>query len=101
MNSSDLFICSSRSEGFSTVVTEAVILGLPVISTECAGIYELFGEEKCGIIVKNDEKSLFNAIYDTLSHPYLLEVYRKASMKRGKEFSLENSIAKIEELLDV
>lgn len=101
MNSSDLFVCSSRSEGFSTVVTEAIILGLPVISTECAGIYELFGEEKCGIIVKNDENSLFNAIYDTLSHPYLLEVYRKASMKRGKEFSLENSIAKIEELLDV
>lgn len=101
MNSSDLFICSSRSEGFSTVVTEAIILGLPVISTECAGIYEAFGKFKCGVIAKNDEESLFKAIYSTLCHPNLLKSYRQASLKRGKEFSLENSIAEIEELLDV
>ena len=33
LKTSDAFVCSSRSEGFSTVVTEALILGKPVITT--------------------------------------------------------------------
>lgn len=37
----DLFVCSSRAEGYSTVITEALILGLPIITTRCAGMQEL------------------------------------------------------------
>lgn len=33
----DYFISSSRSEGFSLVIAEAMILGLPVLSTYCSG----------------------------------------------------------------
>lgn len=40
----DLFVCSSRAEGYSTVITEALILGLPIITTRCAGMQELLGE---------------------------------------------------------
>ena len=40
----DLYICSSRREGFSTAVTEALILGIPVVSTDCSGARELLGQ---------------------------------------------------------
>ena len=34
----DMYICSSRREGFSTAVTgKALILGLPTVSTNCSG----------------------------------------------------------------
>ena len=48
----DLFVCSSKREGFSTAVTEALVLGIPVVSTNCSGTYELLG--KNGLkLVKN------------------------------------------------
>lgn len=43
VRSCDLYVCSSRREGFSTAVTESLIVGTPVISTECSGAIELLG----------------------------------------------------------
>ena len=40
----DLYVCSSRREGFSTAVTEALIVGTPVVSTNCSGAKELLGD---------------------------------------------------------
>ena len=31
----DLFVCSSLREGFSTAVTESLVVGTPVVSTLC------------------------------------------------------------------
>ena len=44
IKASDLFVCSSYKEGFSTAVTEALILGVPVVSTEVSGAKELLGD---------------------------------------------------------
>ena len=38
---SDLFVCSSYTEGFSSVVVESIILGVPVVTTNCAGMKEI------------------------------------------------------------
>ena len=58
----DLFVCSSYSEGFSTAVTEALILGIPVVTTYVSGMTELLGDNEYGIITSNDEISLYEAI---------------------------------------
>ena len=34
----DLYVCSSHSEGFSTSVTESLIVGTPVVATLCSGM---------------------------------------------------------------
>lgn len=96
MKQSDLLVCSSRSEGFSTVVTEGVVLGLPIVSTECAGIRELFGNEECGMIVDNNEEALFNALSHIFAHPENLYKFRESSKKRGEFFSLERVMHEIE-----
>lgn len=100
MKESDLFVCSSRSEGFSTVVSEAIVLGLPVVSTDCAGVRELFGDYDCGKITENEEDALYQALFETLSHPGRLKEYAAESEKRGEHFSLEKTMKEIEELLD-
>lgn len=41
MKQCDLFVCSSISEGYSLVIAEAMVLGLPVLSTYCSGPDEL------------------------------------------------------------
>lgn len=85
----DLFVCSSREEGFSTVVTESLILGVPVITTACAGMKEIFGEFKCGKIVDNSEVALLEELYSILCSPEKLKIYKKEAELRGKQFRIE------------
>ena len=96
----DALICSSYAEGYSTSVTEAVILGKPVITTECSGMREIFGDKECGIICENSEEGLFNAIKSILDNPEKLEEYARNSAERAKDFSIEKRIAELEEYLE-
>ena len=100
VKASDLFVCSSRSEGYSTAVTEALILGLPVITTLCSGMKELLGDGEYGVIVDNDDASLLDGLRRLLSDETMINNYRKKSEIRGKDFSLERQMRRIEGLLE-
>lgn len=98
----DLFVCSSRQEGFSTAVTEALVVGIPVISTNCSGAYELLGNNnEYGIVTQNDEESLFEAVYELLMNNRKLKDYRTRAQKRGEDFSKEKRVEAVEEMLSV
>ena len=99
MKQCDLFVCSSRSEGYSTAVTEALILGLPVITTNCSGMNELLNGGEYGIITDNSEESLFTALKELLTSPDKLSSYKHKAEERGEYFKLDNQIRKIEEFL--
>ena len=101
MSKADLFVCSSLSEGLSTAVTEAMIVGLPVVITDVSGMQELLGEHgEYGIISDNDEAALGDAIKMVLASEELQKKYKMLAAERGKEFSKENVITQIEELLE-
>lgn len=96
----DLYVCSSRREGFSTAVTEALIVGTPVVSTNCSGAYELLGENnEYGIVTENDENALYEGIKKMLTTPDLLEAYAAKAKERGKAFSTEKTVKAVEEML--
>lgn len=60
---SDLYVCTSHKEGYSTTVLESVVLGVPVVTTNCSGMIDILDNGKCGIIVNDNNKELFNAVY--------------------------------------
>ena len=62
VRASDLYISSSRAEGFGLTLVEAMLLGVPVISTSCSGSDEVLGFGKYGVVVENADESLYNAI---------------------------------------
>ena len=96
----DLYVCSSRSEGFSTAVTESLIVGTPVVSTNCSGAYELLGEnDEYGIVTENDENSLYLGVKKMLTEKDLLDFYTKQAQIRGKAFSTENTTKAVENML--
>ena len=95
----DLFVCSSRSEGYSTVIAEALILGIPVITTECAGMKELLDNGKYGIITENSEEKLYYGLKKLLEDKNQISEYKKLAETRGKYFSLENLMKPINVLL--
>lgn len=98
---SDLYVCSSISEGFSTAVTEALILGVPVVSALCGGSYELLGEnEEYGIVTENSEQGIYEGMLKMLSSPDTLLYYKQKAQERGKLFSKENTVKAVEDMFD-
>ena len=97
----DLYVCSSRREGFSTAVTEALIVGTPVVSTDCSGARELLGEhDEYGIVVENSAEGVYKGMKRMLSDPALLAHYREKAKERGSFFSREKTVRAVEEMLD-
>lgn len=100
MKQADLFICSSRAEGFSTVATEATILGIPIITTDCSGMNELLGHSKYGLITENDEASLYNGFKKIITDKGLYNYYKEACVKRSNDFKLFRTIRMLEEIIN-
>lgn len=101
VSKADLFVCSSHKEGFSTAVTEALVLGVPVVSTEVSGAKELLGNNnEFGIVTDNNENALYDGVYKMLSKKDLLEHYKAQAIIRGKEFSTEKTTRAVEEMLE-
>ena len=97
----DLYVCSSYSEGFSTSVTESLIVGTPVVTTLCSGMQELLGENnEYGIVTENNEDALYEGIKKMLTEPGMLEYYAKRAKERGKSFSTEKTVKAVEKMFD-
>lgn len=97
----DLYVCSSRREGFSTAVTESLIVGTPVVSTDCSGARELLGENnEYGIVVENSEDGIYKGMKKMLSEPETLAYYKEKAAERGHYFSKEKTVKAVEDMLD-
>ncbi|CUQ34437.1 Probable poly(glycerol-phosphate) alpha-glucosyltransferase [Turicibacter sanguinis] len=101
MKGADLFVCSSRAEGYSLVVAESLILGVPVISTRCAGPCELLGDGKYGLIIDNNEESLYEGLKQMIMDKELYEHYKKQCLERSGDFKLSKTMHKLEAILAV
>lgn len=98
LNLSDVFVCSSRAEGFSTVASEAVVLGKPIVTVECSGMKELLGENnEYGLVVNNNEEDLLDGI-KIIFNSNIQEYYKEKSYERGKIFEYNTAIKNIEKL---
>lgn len=98
---SDIFVCSSYSEGFSTAATEALILGVPVCTVEVSGMREMLGDNnEYGIITDNDEEALYQGIKRLLDNPDLLSHYKKMAIIRGKYFDTKQTVTAVEEMFE-
>ena len=96
----DLFVCASYAEGFSTATTEALIVGTPVCTVEVSGMREMLGNNEYGIITDNKDEALYDAIERLLSDPKLLKQYKEKAIERGKMFSTEITVRKVEDFFE-
>lgn len=92
----DIYICSSYNEGFSNAVAEAVILGVPVLTTDCSGMKEILGNGAGGIIVENSNEGLYCGIKQILDNPTVINTYKETIKKCQKFFDTENGIKQTE-----
>lgn len=96
VKNADLFVCSSLYEGFSTAVTESLIVGTPVVTTLCSGMKELLGDNEFGLITDNDEQALLKGILKLLNDRQLLLHYKRKAIERGLMFDTQKTTAAVE-----
>lgn len=100
LSAADLYVCSSLAEGFNTAITEALVLGKPVVSTECSGVREQLGNNnEWGICCENSEDGLYEGIKMMLSGVNLKRYTLQAKI-RGAQFSLDASMKEIYKLIE-
>ena len=93
---SDLYICSSYAEGYSTACTEAVMLGVPVLSTEVPGAQEIVEDAGAGLVVENHDDALYEGLKKILDDETVL-----ASWHRSIDREKFSSSGRIQRLVDI
>ena len=93
----DLLACSSIYEGYSTFMTEGVILGKPIVTTDVSGMRELLGDSEYGLIVENDDEEFCLGLKRMLTDDALRERYAARAKERSADFSAEILTRKTED----
>ena len=94
LSKSDLFICSSRYEGFSNSIIESLFLGIPVVATDCpSGVREILSDGENGWLsaFNNSDRvqNLATTIIKALNHKNLLKIKSQKvdhNFKFGKKY---------------
>lgn len=100
MLAADWVVCSSRSEGHSSVISESLILGVPVVSTLCSGVREQLGDGEFGVVTDNDGPELCRALEDILKGKVDSREFRERARRGGARFDLEGQMNALEKLLE-
>lgn len=96
----DCLLSSSKFEAFSTVACEAMILGIPVVTTDCAGMAEILGEDSAGIITPNSVDGLYFAMRSLLNKPESLLTIKTKAIGRRDFFNRKRSVGAITSMID-
>ena len=71
LSAADLFVLSTRNEGWANVFLEAMACGLPVVTTDVGGNREVIARDDLGTIVPfDDQTALLRALRDALNKPW-------------------------------
>ena len=100
IKNADLYVCASYTEGFSMVMMEAVILGVPMLSTNVSGASEMLGDGKYGMIVENSEDGLYKGLKELILDRKLYAHYKMKAEERKDYLSEEVIMDKLEQIIN-
>lgn len=92
MNTADVFVLPSLSEGFPLVIPEAMMCGVPVVATDVGGVSEAIMDKVTGLLVKpNDINSLYGAISAYLTDSQLTRHIAENAMRYAANFTWQDN----------
>lgn len=85
----DLYVQTSRAEGFCTTISEAVILGKPIVSTRVGGIEEQLDGNRGGIITGHTAQEIAEGIIKLIENKDMLNELKKYNMTKKMDYRKE------------
>ncbi len=95
----DVFVLSSRFEGFPLALVEALAAGVPCIATPVGGVGEMVGENGALIVPPESEDALVDAMKTMLS-PEVRAAFAARGPKLAERFSIDRTAEKFAALYD-
>lgn len=87
---SNLYICCSHYEGYSTTTNEALYLNVPIITTNCSGMKDILENGKYGLIVNDDDDELYAGIYKMIIDDSLRDKIKKEQLLKICKMKKDN-----------
>lgn len=100
MRAANAFVMTSVSEALPTVLCEAMILGKPVVVTNCSGCRELVDNGQYGLMAEQDDDDLAAKMEIFLKEQHLLEDYCDRALRRSALFDSEKVMEKYYQILN-
>lgn len=82
----DCFILSSFEEGYSTSCAEAILLGVPVMTTKVGGANEIIKNAGSGLIMDNSTEGIYEGMKKVLDDHSLLSKWKEETLKNRVKF---------------
>ncbi|MGM9658372.1 MAG: glycosyltransferase [Eubacteriales bacterium] len=99
LTQADLFVLSSRDESFSLVVAEAMVLGVPVMSTRCTGPVELLKDGIAGYLVENSTEGIKNGLKAILTETQTYEHLKRKAKEKTRCFDIKKQMRLVEQII--
>lgn len=98
----DVFVLSSRAEGFSLATVQALAAGVPVVATRCGGPEDILEHNLTGLLAENDDpQAVASAIERIAGDGTLAARLREAGRRIATErFSKTAMVARYEAIYD-
>lgn len=96
----DLFALPSRDESFSLAVAEAMVLGIPVMSTRCTGPTELLQNGRFGCLVENSTDGILQGLKQILTDPQYYHDLLSLAQANTALFDIHKQLTEVEALFD-
>lgn len=98
IKAADMLLSTSCAEGFSLVICEAMVLGVPVVSTMTSGPMEILDNNRYGLLCCHDDDSIYNAVMELYNDAALRKHYAEVGRQRVLMFSIDNTLKEIYKL---
>ena len=101
LNAADTFVLPTLAEGCSNAIVEAVVCGLPIISSDRSFNWDIL-DDSCSILIDpEDQEAITNAIQDMKLDLQKRANLEAGSLEKGKVLSLENRVSRILEFIGI
>ena len=99
MKNADLLACSSDYEGLSTFVIEGLLLGKPIVTTDCGGMDELLGNSEFAVITKANDRAFTDGLRMLLQDKEKRSRYADQARRWSSNYSADSAEKRIEQFL--